>query len=213
MSRRDSDYYETPIRGLSAVTDELSKLCDVIEEHFVHVGASINDAIRSAPWLPSSMKPRPRSPPSSPPPLHSSRYAMPVMPMGYLEACRIWVAQHRALTAAAVAFVGTGVFVFVLWWRRRPYVKRRVHRAKNGARTEVVLLAGSLHAPMTRSLALDLEHRGFIVYIPISDLGEEPLVQALSRVNIRSLNVDITSVRHFPNLPPTDNYERLTRCS
>ena len=211
MSRRDSDYYETPIRGLHAVTDELSKLCDVIEEHFVHVGASINDAMRSAPWLPSSMKPRPRSPPSSPSPLHSSRYSMPLTPMGFLEACRIWVAQHRALTAAAVAFVGTGVFV--LWWRRRPHVKRRVHRAKNGARTEVVVLAGSLHAPLTRSLALDLEHKGFIVYIPISDLGEEQLVQELSRVNIRSLNVDIASVRYFPISHQRSFTRVLTRCS
>lgn len=75
-------------------------------------------------------------------------------------------------------------------------MKRRVYRAKNGARTQVVVLVGSLHAPLTRSLALDLEHKGFIVYIPISDLIEEQLVQALSRVNIRSLNVDITSVRH-----------------
>lgn len=147
--------------------------------------------MRSAPWLPTSMKPRPRSPPSPPP--HSSRYSVPVLPMGYLKACRVWVSQHRALTAAAVAFVGTGVFV--LWWRRRPSVKRRVHRARNGARTQVVVLAGSLHAPLTQSLALYLEQTGFIVYIPISDLSEEQLVQALCRVNIRSLNVDITSVR------------------
>lgn len=74
-------------------------------------------------------------------------------------------------------------------------MKRRVHRAKNGARTEVVVLAGSLHALLTRSLALYLEQKGFIVYIPISDLSEEQLVQSLCRVNIRSLNVDITSVR------------------
>ena len=117
------------------------------------------------------------------------------MPVGYVEAFKVWVSQHRALTAAAVAFVGTGVFV--LWWRRRkpPYVKRRVHRAKNGAKTEVVVLVGSLNAPLTRSLAVDLERRGFIVYIPINDLSEEQLVQAMSRVDIRSLNMDFTSVR------------------
>lgn len=129
--------------------------------------------------------------------------------MGYLKACKIWVSQHRALTAAALAFVGTGAFV--LWWRRKPHVKRRVHRAKNGARTEVVVLAGSLHAPLTRSLALYLEQKGFIVYIPIGDLGEEQLVQALSRVNIRSLNMDVTSVRFFfLNLLPKVVYGRLT---
>lgn len=188
MSRSDSSSHDSHIPNLHAVRDELSKLCETIEGHFVHVGASINDAMRSTPWLPTAMKPRP---PPPPPP----RYAIPAaMPVGYVQACKTWVSEHRALTAAAVAFVGTGVFM--LWWRRRrPSVKRRVHRARNGAKMEVVVLVGSLNAPLTRSLALDLERKGFIVYIPISDLKEEQLVQAMSRVDIRSLNMDITSVR------------------
>lgn len=185
MSKSDPTH-DSYIPSLDAVNDELSRICDAIEAHFVFAGASINEALRAAPWLPDAIKPPPRSPPP--------RHVIPAVPMGYLEACRYWVSQHRALTAAAVAFVGTGVFV--LWRRRRaPHIKRRARRARNGARTEVVVLAGSLFFPLTRSLALDLERKGFIVYIPIHDLAEERLVQALSRVDIRSLHLDITSVR------------------
>ena len=179
-------HYDSYMPSLDAINDELSKVCEAIEEHFVSVGASINEVLRSAPFLPNAIKPPPRS---------SRQNPIPVVPSGYLDACRKWVSQHRAVTAAAVAFFGTGLFV--LWRRgRRSHVKRRARRARNGARTEVVVLAGSLHSSLTRSLALELERKGFIVYIPINDpTTEEHMVQALSRADIRSLHLDITSVR------------------
>lgn len=194
MPHSDPNNQGIYIPTLDDVNDELSRLCDVIEEHFVHVGASVNDILRSSPWLPNAIKPPPRSPPSPPSTSHAH-------PAGVVAACTNWVSQHRALAAAAAAFVGTGLLVIFL--RRRQTKRRRrrrAHRARNGARTEVVVLAGSLHSPLTRSLALDLERRGFIVYIAINDLEEEHMVHALSRGDIRSLNLDLKSVcRRLPS--------------
>ena len=74
-------------------------------------------------------------------------------------------------------------------------MKRRAKRGKNGGRTEVVVLASSPHSPLTKSLSLDLERRGFIVYIPVTSLPEEHLVQSEGRSDIRPLYLDVSSVR------------------
>ncbi len=120
----------------------------------------------------------------------------PRVPHGFVEISKDWILEHRAATAAVVAFIGTGAFI--IWRRRRSgRAKRRAKRARNGARTEVVILAGSPHSPLTRTLSLDLERRGFIVYIPVSNKSEERLVQAESRNDIKPLSLDITSVSFF----------------
>ena len=186
------------IVSLDQVTSEISNLLnsvnsftEAIDRHFESVGRSLKDAFRDTQWLPDSIKPAPPPIPRTVPKV--------AMPAGYFEATRLWVSEHRASTAAVVAFVGTGAFI--VWRRRRnDRVKRRAGRAKNGSRTEVVILAGSPHSPLTRSLSLDLERRGFIVYIPVSTMSEEQIVQSESRADIRPLNVDITSVclLHLP---------------
>lgn len=56
-----------------------------------------------------------------------------------------------------------------------------------------MVLSGSPYSPLTRSLSLDLERRGFIVYIPVADFSEEQMVKSESRGDIRPLNLDITS--------------------
>ena len=157
-----------------------------VDRHFDSVGRSLKDAFRDTPWLPDSIKPKP-------PPVPCK---VPVIPrsLGYFETTRIWVSEHRAWTAAVIAFVGTGAFI--VWRRRRnDRVKRRAGRAKNGSRTDIVVLAGSPHSPLTRSLSLDLERRGFIVYIPVSTVSEEQIVRSESRADVRPLHMDITSVK------------------
>ena len=174
---------------MSNILDSVNSFTEAIDRHFDFVGRSLKDAFRHTPWLPDSIKPKP------PPVPHK----VPVVsvPLGYFEATRLWVSEHRAWTAAAVAFVGTGAFI--VWRRRRDdRVKRRAGRAKNGCRTEVVVVAGSPHSPLTRSLSLDLERRGFIVYIPVSTLSEEQIIQSESRADIRPLTMDITSVCFLP---------------
>jgi hypothetical protein len=72
--------------------------------------------------------------------------------------------------------------------------KRRAKRAVSGARTEVVVVAGSPSEPITRSISLDLERRGFIVYIVCNTIEEEVMVQNESRPDIKPLMIDIVDV-------------------
>lgn len=170
---------------MSNIMNSVNAFTEAIDRHFEYVGRSLKDAFRDTPWLPDSIKPKP-------PPV-SHRAPSLAQPLGYFDATRVWVSEHRAWTAAVVAFVGTGAFI--VWRRRRnDRVKRRAGRAKNGSRTEIVVLAGSPHSPLTRSLSLDLERRGFIVYIPVSTVSEEQIIQSESRADIRPLNMNITSV-------------------
>ena len=173
---------------ISYIVDSIDSFTDGIEQHFESVSRSLKDTFRDSPWLPDSMKPLP------PPP---SIRAVRKPPVGYLEASRYWISEHRAVVAAVIAFVGTGAFI--IWRRRRSdRAKRRAKRARNGSRTEVIVLAGSPHSPLTRSLSLEFERRGFIVYIPVNSLSEEQLIQSESKPDIRPLSLDIASVRtHF----------------
>lgn len=72
--------------------------------------------------------------------------------------------------------------------------KRRAKRAATGARQEVVVIAGSPSEPITRSISLDLERRGFIVYVVCNTIEEEVLVQNESRQDIKPLMIDIVDV-------------------
>lgn len=83
--------------------------------------------------------------------------------------------------------------------RNIPRKKRRAKKASNGARLEVVVIAGSPSEPLVRSISLDLERRGFIVYIVCNTIEEEMLVQNESRQDIKPLMIDIVDVS-----PPID---------
>jgi NAD(P)-dependent dehydrogenase (short-subunit alcohol dehydrogenase family) len=113
-----------------------------------------------------------------------------VLSHAYLARLQAWVNRNRALTAALVAFFGTGGF---LLWResRKHKKKRRARRASNGARREVVVIAGSPSSPIVKSLSLDLERRGFIVYVVCTDMEEEQQVHSESRADVRPLHVDV----------------------
>jgi len=54
---------------------------------------------------------------------------------------------------------------------------------------------------MTRSISLDLERRGFIVYIVCNTIEEEVLVQNESRSDIKPLMIDIVDVSSPHILP------------
>lgn len=165
-------------KGLGDVSNDFA---DKIERNFNDAAETIRQNVYSASWIPDSIKP------AAPPPKRCP------VPLNYLERAGIWVDRNRALTAAIIAFVGTST---VLVWRhkRLQRQKRRAKRASNGAKTELVVLAGSPHSPITKSVALDLEHRGFLVYIPVGSLEEEAAVNNLGAPEINPLNFDITSV-------------------
>jgi len=175
---------------LSAIPNDVkrysSELADAIDRQFDSVSAAIRESLQSATWIPQAVKPPP------PPP----RRIIPAVPKGYLAKAQDWVLRHQALTAAIVAFVGTGGFL--IHRRRKRYGrKRRAKRAGNGARKEVVVIAGSPNEPITRSLALDLERRGFVVYIVVNTVEEEQLVRNEARADIHPLNIDIVDVSSF----------------
>ncbi|KAL9107250.1 MAG: hypothetical protein Q9187_008451 [Circinaria calcarea] len=168
--------------------DTADSIADSINRQIAEVGDSLRETLQCSPWIPDSMKPPPNVP------IHRATLRAPTVPLGYFERVQDWISRHRAITAAVVAFVGTGTFIIV--YRRRQYrLKRRARRAANGAKTEVIVLAGSPHSPLTRTLALDLERRGFIVYIPVSTESEEQAVEAELHADIHPLDLDITSVR------------------
>ncbi|KAK4691450.1 hypothetical protein P7C71_g5555, partial [Lecanoromycetidae sp. Uapishka_2] len=187
MPVNDQDVFETVTKEMNHVFESIGggfeSAFEEIDKHFESVSQSLKDTFRATPWLPDSIKPRPPPPP---------RNRIPPVPGGYFEASRIWISEHRAVTAAVVAFIGTGAFI--VWRRRRSdRAKRRAKRAKNGSRTEVVVLAGSPHSPLTRCLSLELERRGFIIYIPVSSVSEEQIIHSKSKTDIRALNLDVTS--------------------
>ena len=165
-------------------------IADHIDRQFDAVAASLREHLQSLPWISEYVKE----------PMLPVRRRAPPPPPGFFEQIQNWVSRNRAITAAIVAFIGTGTFI--IWRRRRQYKqKRRAKRAFNGARTEVVILAGSPHSPLTRSISLDLERRGFIVYIPASTLSEEQLIKSELRAEIHPLHLDVTSVRLFSSIP------------
>lgn len=79
--------------------------------------------------------------------------------------------------------------------------KRRAKRAATGARQEVVVIAGSPSEPITRSISLDLERKGFIVYIVCNTIEDEVLVQNEARQDIKPLMIDIVDVSLGPFSP------------
>jgi hypothetical protein len=123
--------------------------------------------------------------------------------------------RNRAFTAAILAFIGTGVVLY--YGNKKLHGKRRkARRASNGARKEIVgmchnarirsalgsgcanfaiiVVAGSPHEPMTRAIAMDLERRGYIVYVTVSSADEEHIVKSENRVDIKALWLDLTTV-------------------
>ncbi|CAN8100806.1 unnamed protein product [Discula destructiva] len=166
-----------------------SDVAEYIERHFdsiaeqirnTQVAGQVRDVLSSQEWIPDGFRPRPK------PPATTLSVSTPLY-----ERAESWVLRHNLLTAFLV--LATGVVVY-RGYRKSAYLRktRRARRARNGARLELVVVAGSPTLPLTRSVALDLERRGFIVYIACNTIQDEALVQNLSRPDIRPLGIDIT---------------------
>ncbi|KAH6853490.1 hypothetical protein B0I37DRAFT_409653 [Chaetomium sp. MPI-CAGE-AT-0009] len=107
-----------------------------------------------------------------------------------------WVPeQFRPRHKILVGFIAitTGVVAYRTYrsttrWRKT----RRARRSRTGGRMDVVVIAGSPALPLTRSLALDLERKGFVVFVVANSREDEIMVQHLARADIRPLGIDIT---------------------
>lgn len=189
-----------------------SRIADYIEKHTNAIASDIRDAIDQASWIPDSLRP-PRQPGGGP-----SFFARPPPPpQGIFEKTAAWVSKNRTAIAIVVAFTGTSIYL--IHRRKRAHArKRRARKLPNGAKKEIVVLACStFHDALTRSLALDLERRGYVVYITVSSTEEDSLVQQEAKADLRPLWIDLTStvpnpaVDVHPNLEPIR--ELLTKSS
>jgi len=72
--------------------------------------------------------------------------------------------------------------------------KRRAGRGPGGSRKEVVIVAGAMHSPVTRSIVLDLERRGFIVYVIVDNVEEADMVKSEGKADILPLKMNVTDV-------------------
>ena len=128
---------------------------------------------------------RPRPPPPVP--------ASVTLPTSTYERLQDWVSRHKIITGVVV--LATGTVLYRTYRSSRLGRKtRRAKRARSGGRLEVVVIAGSPALPLTRSLSLDMERKGFIVFIVCNTIEDEVMVQSISRPDIRPLTIDITDV-------------------
>jgi NAD(P)-dependent dehydrogenase (short-subunit alcohol dehydrogenase family) len=196
MAGIDQYYLDT----LSSISKDVQKLtadfADATDRHLDAVYSSIRDTLSSASWLPESARPRP--PP--PPPTFFQQ------PQTYLQQIETWILRNRALSAAIVAFLGTGGFL-VYHQRRSQRKRRRARRASNGARQEVVVIAGPPASPITKSLALDLDRKGFVVFVVANSDEEEHIIANDLRSDIKPLPLMISdpqatkdAIDHFSTL-------------
>jgi len=167
-------------RDLQRYTDNVT---DYVDKHVDQIAQHLREAIATAQWaqwVPEQIRPRP--PPPAP---------VLTVPTSTLERIQDWVSRHKILTGFLV--IATGTVVYRTYRTSAHYRKtRRAKRARSGGRLEVVVIAGSPSLPLTRSLALDLERKGFIVFVVCNSHEDEVMVQNLSRPDIRHLSLDTT---------------------
>ena len=95
----------------------------------------------------------------------------------------------------AAASIATGYVGYKVYRKNMLRGKtRRAKRAETGGRCDVVIIAGSPTLPLTRCLSLDLERKGFIIFIVCNTIEEEMIVQNLSRPDVRPLSIDVKDV-------------------
>jgi hypothetical protein len=157
-------------------------VADYIDQNVDRAAGVVRDTLSQAKWLPDSIRP---SPPARP--------DVAIVSMTQFERVQDWVSRHKILTAVLIVTCGTVVFK---GYQTSRYMRktRRAKRARNGGRTEVVVIAGSPTLPLTKSLSLDMERRGFIVYIVCNAPEDENTIQSLARTDIRPLSIDTTDV-------------------
>ncbi|BDD54469.1 hypothetical protein MAP00_000086 [Monascus purpureus] len=165
-----------------------SKVADEIDRHVDDAARVIRDTLSQQSWLPSSIRPSPRT----------FQRLSPSQPRSLTDRVQNWILRNQAWSAAIFAFVGTGCIL--LYGSRKLNGKRRkARKAANGARKEIVVVAGSPHEPLTRSIASDLERRGFIVYITVLSEEEEQIVRSENRLDILPLWLDLTTTLSSPS--------------
>lgn len=63
-----------------------------------------------------------------------------------------------------------------------------------------IVISGSPHEPMTRSIACDLEKRGYIIFVTVTSTEEQHVIESEAREDIRPLWFDLSQVRSYITL-------------
>ncbi|SPO07695.1 uncharacterized protein DNG_10390 [Cephalotrichum gorgonifer] len=157
-------------------------VADFVDGQIEKVADVVRTTLSSSPWIPDNIRPSP--PPQNP------ILIVDASRLGMLQA---WVVRNKVVIG--VGAVALGLISYRVYKNTRHHRKsRKARRSKrNGGRVEVVVIAGSPDLPLTKSLALDLERKGFMVYIVCGGSEDESCVQNISRPDIRSLTVDVTN--------------------
>ncbi|KAI6250927.1 hypothetical protein HI914_00082 [Erysiphe necator] len=176
---------ETFLDILTAINHDFgrfsSEVADVVDSYLDKVSYALKHKLSASPWFPETIRPKP-FPISRKPTIKN-------VPLSLHRRILGWVINHKILTGVIIITIG-GISYHIF---KKKVVRRRrkAIRAKDGSRLEVVVIAGQPGEPYTRSISLDLERRGFIVYIVCSTNEEERIVQNEARPDIKSLALDI----------------------
>ena len=122
-----------------------------------------------------------------------------------LERLQRWIARNKVLVT--VILLGSGALVtgvIVQYNAREMGRKRRAKRFANGQRKEAVgmalgcswtniVITGVTTDPLTRSVALDLERRGFVVFCAVPPSSEQDVEQE-GKHDLRALPLDLAEV-------------------
>ncbi|KAJ4271359.1 hypothetical protein NW762_000061 [Fusarium torreyae] len=180
MSTDDNQLMEV----LSTVSAHVRKYSDeaavFIDRNVDRAADVVRDTLATSEWIPESV--RPKAP---------VKEAAAIVTLSRFEKLQDWIARHKILTGIVIITCGTVAYKGY----RASHLCRKVRRAKrarNGGRTEVVVIAGSPTLPLTRSLSLDMERRGFIVFIVCNAAEDESMVHAMKRPDVRPLSIDTT---------------------
>lgn len=152
---------------------QFNEIAEGVERHFDVVADSLRERFHTLPPLIQSRPPPP--PPTT------------------VQTIERWVLRNKALTAAGAAFLLTGsVSLFIHYANRRDSRrKRRAHKTASGARTDVVVVAGAVANPLNSAICLDLERRGYIVYVVSHTAEDEHYIRSHSRSDLIPLSLDL----------------------
>ncbi|KAA8893326.1 hypothetical protein FN846DRAFT_546136 [Sphaerosporella brunnea] len=173
------DYTAALFSSLESLKLAAFTVADKIDEKADIAAMHIRNSLSSSTWLPSSARPPP------PPPL-------PVRAASSPSSRLLNWAWENKLAVAVLAATTMGISTYIIQQKQASRNrKRRARRAANGARKEVIVLAGSPHDAIVKSLSLDLERRGFIVFVVVNSMDDEQLVLSLGGRDVRPLNIDL----------------------
>ncbi|KAI5304551.1 hypothetical protein KEM56_006359 [Ascosphaera pollenicola] len=174
--------------NLSRLSTDFRQWSNDVADKFDHnidtLASKVKDTLHSQEWLPDTIRSGDGRSLSQ---IHAAQNR------SVIDSLQDWCLDHQAWSAAAAAFILTGtvmIFGNKLLYSTK---KRKARRAGNGARKEIVVVAGSPHDAMTRSIALDLERRGFIVFVTTASVSEERIVKNENREDLLPLTIDLSA--------------------